>query len=568
MAIDLVIINGKIITVDKDFSIARAVAVRGDKIMATGDNDKIRAMAGRRTKVLDLEGKTMLPGINDAHIHASLYWGSRPPVVLDIGYPKAKSIRDIVSIVGKQAKKSQPGKWIRGTGLNLGNLKECINDPSRYPTRWDLDLVSPVNPVCLGVIPFSLGEHVIWLNSLALEMSGITKSFPATQGCEVVIDKISGEPTGVLKGAPLEEMVARVIPELTRKQKRKAILAAIKELNSLGITSITEGALGPGAGGYQYGLWDEECIDIYRELADAGNLSLRVGIMMLFTPYGSYNPETIYKHLSRFGTKSGIDNEWVKMAGVKLFADGIPLNRTAWMHQEYVGGGNGRLIISGETDEERCGELTKIIAFCHNLGFRVGVHVTGDRAIDACIGSFINAESHEPKRLRHYLIHGDYISRESARLMAEYGIGASVQPALADIVTKFLPYCVGAARTAQYGCLRALLDAGVHVAAGSDAPVTYPDWKASVQSIVSRDYLPAGGRARISVEEAIRMFTLEGAWQDYAENIKGSIEAGKLADFCVLDEDIMTVDPHKIKDINTLMTIVGGKVVYDAGLCG
>jgi predicted amidohydrolase YtcJ len=428
-------------------------------------------------------------------------------------------------------------------------------------------MVSPVNPVCLGVIPFSLGEHVTWLNTLALEIAGITRDSPAFPGCEIVKDPQTGEPTGLLKGALLQEIVAGVIPELTRKQKRKAILTAVNELNSLGITSITEGALGPGARGYQYGLWDEECIDVYRELANTGDLSLRVSIMMLFTPYGSYNPETIYKHLSHFGTKSGVENEWLRIAGVKLFADGIPLNRTAWMYQEYVGGGNGRLIFSGATDEERSGELMKIIAYCHKLGFRVGVHVTGDRAIDACVGSFVKAETEEPKRLRHYLIHGDYISPEGARLMAAYGIGASVQPALADIVMNWLPYSVGAERAAQYGCLRTLLDAGVHVAAGSDAPVTYPDWKAAIQSLVSRDYMPPDGPARrITVEEAIRMFTLEGAWQDCAENIKGSIEVGKLADFCVLDEDILTIEPHKIKDVRTLITIVGGRIVYNAGL--
>jgi predicted amidohydrolase YtcJ len=567
MSADIIVFNGKIITVDRDFSIARAVAVKDNKIVAVGDNNKIKALAGRQTKALDLEGKTMLPGINDAHIHASLYWGSRPPVTLDVGYPKVKSIRDIINMVGEQAKKCKPGKWIRGTGLNLGNLKECMKEPIRYPTRWDLDLVSPVNPVCLGVIPFSLGEHVTWLNTMALEMSGITKSFPNFPGCEVVKDKASGEPTGLLKGAPLEEVVASAIPELTRKQKRVAILTAIKELNSLGITSITEGALGPGARGYQYGLWDEDCIDIYRDLANTGNLSLRVGIMMLFTPYGSYNPETIYRHLSHFGTKSSMDPESVRIAGVKLFADGIPLNRTAWMYEEYTGGGNGRLIFSGETDEERYSELMKIVAYCHKLGFRVGVHVTGDRAIDACISSFVQAESEEPKKLRHYIIHGDFISDQGARLMAEYGIGASVQPALADIVVNFLPYSVGKERAAKYGCLRTLLDAGVHVAAGSDAPVTYPDWKAAVQSIVSRDYPVTGGRVRrVTVEEAIRMFTLEGAWQDCAENIKGSIEEGKLADFCVLDEDILTVAPQRIKDIRTLLTIVNGEIVYDAGL--
>jgi predicted amidohydrolase YtcJ len=251
------------------------------------------------------------------------------------------------------------------------------------------------------------------------------------------------------------------------------------------------------------------------------------------------------------------------MAGVKLFADGIPLSRTAWMYEEYEGGGNGKMLFTGETDEERCRELDKIVAYCHKLGFRIGVHVTGDRSIDACIDGFVKAERDEPKRLRHYLIHGDYVSPEGAKRMAGYHIGVSVQPALADVVMNFLPYSVGKERAARYGDLTTLVDAGVHVAAGSDAPVTYPDWKAAIQSMVTRNYASEDERpCHITVKEAIRMFTVEGAWQDRTENIKGSIEEGKLADFCVLDEDILTVEPNRIKDIRTLMTIVGGEIMY------
>jgi predicted amidohydrolase YtcJ len=564
---DLIIINGKVITVDRSFSIAEAVAVKGERIVAVGTNDKIKALAGRQTKTLDLKGKTMLPGINDAHIHAGLYWGSRPPVVLDVGYPAVKSIRDIVSVVGKKAQEIKPGEWIRGTGLNLDTLKECKRIPARYPTRWDLDLVSPVNPVCLNVIPFTIGEHVTWLNTKALELVGITKDTPTPPGCDLVKDSATGEPTGLLKGVLLGELVTRTVPCLTRAQKRRALLTAMKELNSLGITSITEGALGPGGTGYQGGLWDAEYIDVYNDLSNEGRLTLRVGIMMLFTRYGSYSPEALYEGLPQLGKNSSFGNDRLRIAGIKLFADGIPLNKTAWMYDEYVGGGNGRIVFTGETDEERCNELMNIVAYSHKLGFRVGIHVTGDRAIDACIDSFVRAEQEEPKGLRHYLIHGDFVSAEGARRMAEYNIGVSVQPALANLVMNFLPHSVGMERAVNYGCLRTMLDAGVHVAGGSDAPVTYPDWKLAIQSIVLRDYMPEGKSVRhVTVEEAIRMFTMGGAWQDHMEHIKGSIEESKLADFCVLDEDILTIEPHRIKDIRNLMTIIGGEIVYDAGL--
>jgi hypothetical protein len=569
MPADLIIINSKVITVDRNFSIAQAVAVKGERIIAIGTNNKIRALAGRHTKIIDLKGKTLLPGINDAHIHATLYWGSRPPVVLDVGYPKVKSIRDILNVVRKKAQEIKPGEWIRGTGLNLATIEECKRIPARYPTRWDLDLVSPANPVCLGVIPFTIGEHVTWLNTRALELVGISRDTPAPPGCEIVKDPATGEPTGLLKGAILEELVTRVAPRFTREQKRKALLTAMKELNSLGITSITEGALGPGGTGYQGGLWDAECIDIYNDLSREGKLTMRVGIMMLLTPYGSYSPEAIYKELPKLRKKASFDNKRLKIAGVKLFADGIPLNKTAWMYEEYVGGGNGNILFTGKTDEERCNELMNIVAYSHKLGIRIGVHVTGDRAIDACINSFIKAEKEEPKGLRHYLIHGDFVSDEVAKRMAEYNIGVSVQPALTNLVMNFLPNSVGRERALKYGCLRTMLNAGVHVAGGSDAPVTYPDWKQAIQSIVLRDYAPAGKSVRhVTVKDAIRMFTMGGAWQDHMEDIKGSIEEGKLADFCVLDEDILTFEPHRLKDIRILMTIVGGEIVYDAGLSG
>jgi len=564
---DLVITNGKVITVDKSFSIAQAVAVKDGRIVAVGTDERIKALAGRQTKAIDLDGKTMLPGINDAHIHAMLYWGSRPPLVLDVGYPAVKSISDIVAAVGKKAREVRPGEWIRATGLNLDNLEECKKAPARYPTRLDLDPVSPDNPVCLGVIPFTLGEHAAWLNTSALKRIGITRDTIPPPGCDIFKESATGEPTGLLKGALIDELVTRAIPGSTREQKRQALLTATKELNSLGITSITEGALGPGGVDYQGGLWDAECIGVYNDLCNEGKLTVRVSILLLFTPYGSYFPKELYDGLKYLGIHSGFGNEWLRIAGVKLFADGIPLNKTAWMYEEYVGGGSGKMVFTGETDDERRNELMNIISYSHKLGYQIGIHVTGDRAIDACIDGFVKAEQEEPRGLRHYLIHGDFVSAGAARRMAEYGIGISVQPALTDIAVNFLPYSVGNERAAKYGSLRTIFDAGVHVAGGSDAPVTYPDWKLAVQSAVLRESATAGEVAqRITVDEAIRMYTIEGAWQDRMENIKGSIEVGKLADFCVLEEDILTIEPDRIKDIRNLMTIIGGEIVYDAGI--
>lgn len=568
MKADTIFINGKVITVDRSFSLAEAVAVHGMTIMAVGTQDDILTLAGNETRIIDLHRMVMLPGINDAHLHATLFWGSKPPLVLDAGFPGVKSIGDIVKAVDSRVKTVNPGEWIYGTGLNPASLEESRVEPKWHPTRWDLDPVSPENPVYLGVIPFTIGEQAALLNTKALELTGLTTTSVPPPGAGAVTDPVSGEMTGLFKGAQyIDELVRTVMPPATREQKKQAIRNAMKEMNALGITSMTEGALGPG-GAYPYsGLWDTESINVYQELRDEGSLTIRVGIMVLLTPYGSYTRQVFYDGLKSSAWLTDTADEWVNISGIKLFADGIPLNKSAWMYDEYEGGGNGRMVFDGQTDEERGEELSRIILDLHEQGYRVGIHVTGDRSIDACIDGFIKAEQRFPKGLRHYLIHGDFLSSEGGKRMAEYDIGVSVQPALLDIALNFLPFVVGDKRASRYCALRTMLETGVHVAGGSDAPVTYPDWKAAVQSAVTRTPLNEGDNTQnISVEDAIRMYTIEGAWQDRMEHLKGSIEAGKLADLCVLDGDILTAPLERIKEIRTVMTMVGGIIVYNNGL--
>ena len=564
---DLVIFNGKVVTVDKEFSIAHAIAVKDDKVMAVGSDEEITVLAGNKTRKIDLQGSTVLPGINDAHIHASLFGGTRPPVVLDVSYPKVKSIDDLVNTISEKAKSAKSSEWIRGMGLDPSLLNACQKNSGRYPTRWDLDRISPDNPVYIGAIPFR-GERVVLFNTRAWNLAGIHEDTSFARGSEVVKDPVTGEFTGLVRGMLADDLVTGIVPLLTREQKRQAIFTAMHELNALGITSITEPSLGPAGALVYGGLWDSECISLYNELNNEGRLTVRVSILLLFTPYGSYHPEELLKGMPTIGIHTGFGNEWLRIAGIKLFADGIPPMKTAWMYEDYANGGNGALIFSGQTDEQRCRELKNIVAHAHKLGFQVGVHATGDRSIDACIDAFVNAEQEQPRSLRHYIIHGDFVPEKSARRMAEYHIGVSVQPALANVMYGPIAFSVGKERAKNLLPLKTLMEAGVHVSGGSDAPVTLPDWKQGIQAAVLRESIPGDLSAdygqRISREQAIRMYTIEGAWQDHMEQVKGSIEPGKVADFCILDEDILSVEPHKIKDIRTLMTIAGGTIVYNA----
>jgi predicted amidohydrolase YtcJ len=562
---DLVMVNGKVITVDTNFSIKQAVAVKGDKIIVAGMNEEVSPFIGKQTVVLDLKGKTVLPGINDSHLHAALFGGTRPPLALDVGYPTVKSISDIVKAISQKVEKTKPGEWIRGLGWDVGYLEECLKDPGRYPTRWDLDLVSPDNPVLLN----DYSQHELWVNSKVLELAGITGDTQLPSGGEIVKDASTGEPTGILRELPAEGLVMKVVPTWNREQKRQAILSMMSELNSLGITSITEGALGPGGAGFQGGLSDAECISIYNDLHNEGELTLRVGFLYLFGEYGSCCLKDLQQTIPYLGVHSGFGNDMLRIAGIKLFADGVPTGKTAWMYEDYPDGGNGHLVLPGDTDEERRNELTKMIIYAHQHGFQVGIHAIGGRAIEACIEGFIQAEREEPKGLRHYVIHGDFISDKYAKLAAEYDIGNCVQPIIKWTTSDIMDKLVGIELSAREWPLRTLVDIGVHLSAGSDAPVTYPSWLQGVQAAVLRES-KATGTIRgpeqcITVAEAIRMYTIEGAWQDHMEHIKGSIEVGKLADFCILDKDILTVEPHSIKDIRNLMTIVAGKIVYDTG---
>jgi predicted amidohydrolase YtcJ len=563
---DLVLVNGKIATVDNNFRIAQAVAVKGDRIVAVGTDKEIKKHVDVRTEVIDLKGRTVLPGINDAHIHAALYGGTRPPLTIDVGYPAVKSIRDIVGAVAEKVKECSPGEWIRGMGWDEGYLEECVKDPARYPHRRDLDAVSPDNPVILG----HYTQHEAWVNSRAMEIAGITRDTPTPEGGVIAKDPGDGEPTGIFSEFPAQALVMKTVPLWTREEKRRGIQAMMREMNSLGITSITEGALGPGGDEFQGGLFGSECISIYHDLLDEGRLTLGVGWLYLFGEYGDCTFADFQEIIPRLGIHSGFGNEWLHLAGVKIFADGTPMTRTAWMHEDYPdGSGRGSLVVPGSNEEERRNELIKMICLAHRFGFQVGVHAIGGRAIEATIDGFLRAEREIPKGLRHYVLHADFISDEYIRLASENDIGLGVQPILKWTFSDSMDKLVGIELSTRQFPLRKMLDAGVHVAAGSDAPVVYPSWQAGIQAAVLRES-KATGTIRgpeqcITVPEAIKMYTRGGAWQEHAETIKGSIEAGKLADLCILDRDILSIEPHEIKDIKNLMTMVGGNIVYDAG---
>jgi predicted amidohydrolase YtcJ len=559
---DLVYIDGNILTLDASGTIASALALKDGKIVAVGDDRQIRGLAGKSTKLVGLGGVTVLPGVNDSHLHTAAYGGSRPPLTLDVGYPAVKSIEDIKRVLQARAAEVKPGEWIRGMGWDEGYLAECLEDPSRRLTRWDLDQASPHNPAYL--IAFT--QHEIVANSLALKLAGITGDTVSSPGSEVVKLAVTGEPTGMLREMAAHSLLQRVVPPLTPSEKRQAIVEMMRRVNERGITSVTEPAMGPGGANIEGGLLGPECISIYNDLLNEGVLTCRVNILWLLGEAGSLSLKDLAKTMPQLGIHSGFGNEWLKIGGIKLFADGIPNAKTAWMHSDYPDGGNGSLVIPGDSDGERHDELVNQIVLAHRCGFQCGVHAIGGKAVEACIDGFIEAQRHDTRDLRHYVIHGDFISPADIERAARNNIGVSAQPILKWVFSDLMDRAVGQELSGWQSPLRSLLDAGVHVSGSSDAPVTEPDWLQGVEAAVLRRSKASGTvrgpQQRITTLEALRMFTMGSAWQDHLEHLKGSIEPGKLADLCFLDRDILSTPPDEIHTIKNLATVVGGRLVY------
>ncbi|MBE1582736.1 amidohydrolase [Nonomuraea angiospora] len=555
---DIIYVNGRVLTIDENSTVAEGLAIAGDEILAVGERHEIERLAGPDTRVVDMRGGTLLPGINDSHLHA-ISWGlTRPPLSLDVSYPAVTSIADITRVVADAVAQAEPGQWIVGAGWDLGYLEECRENPDRMPTRHDLDAVSPDNPVHLQDFSY----HTIWVNSRALELAGIDENTVPPPGSTILTDD-GGRPTGVLsEGA--QHAIAALLPPLDDEVREAAVLSAVAELNALGITSFTEPGLGPGD---KSGGMGEGGLATYHRLLEEGRLNARVTALLLPVSMSSSYAD-FAAELDAMTVPPAKDPRMVNVVGVKILADGIPPNKTAWMHDHYVSGGCGELTVAGETDEERVAQLNQMIAHAHRAGYQAGVHITGDRGIDAVVDAFAAAVNEHPRQdSRHYVIHGDFLTARSMRICAEYGFGVNMNPTIKWTIADLEEQFVGAERAAYEWPYRDAIDAGINVASGSDAPVTAPDWLQGVSTMMLRESKASGKVSGadqcITLTEALRTYTAAGAWQDFAEDWKGTLEPGKVADLCLLDQDLLSLDPHDIPRATVRMTVLGGRVIHE-----
>lgn len=547
-----------------------AIAVRDGVIVAVGGFADARGAVGPAAEVVDLDGGHLMPGINDAHIHVASWGASLPPLAVDVSYPGVGSIADVIERIRTRAAETPAGSWIVGGGWSTATLAECSEQPGRLPTRQELDRATRDHPVLLD----DDSLHAVWVNSQALERAGVSATTPDPVGGEVVRDG-SGVPTGVLKEFAAKALIERALPEVTVADRAVAIREAIRRLQRLGITSATDPAVGPGGGRSPMGMptWAA-----YAQLALAGELGLRVSLLLL-PGRGEALTAAQVRHDITEAALPPVDPRRLRLAGVKLFADGIPPLHTAWMNEPYQGCNHrGALAVSGDTDDERVRQLREIVEVVHRGGLQLGVHATGDAAVDAVTEALAaclieTARPNRPGRagvrnpLRHYVIHGDFVSARSLALLAEHGIGVSTQMELLAFAQEQSQALVGEHRANQQWPVRSLLEHGVPVSFGSDVPAApSPDWRLGAAAAVLRRSALSGSVSgpseRITAREALRAYTVGGAWQDRAEAWKGTLEVGKVADFCVVAADLTTVAPEAWAEVGITHTVLGGELVY------
>ena len=522
--------NGKIVTVDSHFSIAEAMAIRNGRFLAVGTNVEIRKHAGRSTRVIDLHGKTVIPAFEDSHLH-----GAGGGAGVDLS--NTRSLADLYAAIRKRVESSNPGDVIvSNSDWHEAQLKE-----QRLPLRRDLDPVSPANPVVLV-----RGGHEYILNSAALAKWHIEKATVSPEGGQISRYP-DGEPDGELMDRA-RTLISLPEPRLTLDQQIESWTGQFRKLHAAGLASIRL----PGISLDQYRM--------FQEMKRRGLLSMRVTALLSAPP----DPDAakVRAFIAGSGVRPDEGDEWLKIGGMKLIVDGgFEGGRMREPYQEPYGKDGtffGLQLIAPDRFVEVVKELNR-------LGWCVGTHAVGDAAIDEVLAGYEAANTEKPIQGRRWAIEHGFLPHEEhfGRINA-LGVFVTVQDHLYLAGPSLVRYW-GPARAAWVTPVRAYLDHGVEIAAGTDAPVVPfpPLW--TMYHFVTRDTISGGVLGpdqKITREEALRIATMGNARLTFEEQIKGSIEPGKLADFVVLDEDILTAEAKRIEQMKVLTTVVGGNTVF------
>lgn len=535
---DIVMFNGRFYTLDPTTPRAEALAVKAGRIMAAGSKDGIQALAGPHTRKVDLEGRTVLPGMMDSHFHFytwALGWQ-------DLDLSTAVSLDDLFGRVSRVSRERPAGQWILGYGWN-----ETDWPRHTMPCRDHLDAVAPNHPVAL----WRCDLHLVSVNSEALRLAGIDEQTPdPTDG--VIERDGAGRLTGVLRElAP--NLIKAAIPEPGREEVVGWMAEGIAHLHTLGLTGIHDNRLMGGIEG-------SAALKAWQILNERGKLDLRCWVGM---------PGERLDEIASIGLRTGMGDDRLRIGHLKYFADGGMGARTAWVLEPYLDAGTGMPIGSME-------ELDRQIRKAEQAGLAVIVHAIGDRANREVITVFENlgrfrteagAGSFSPPAVPHRIEHAQFIRSEDIRRLARMNMPVCVQPHNMILDINMIDECVGPLGRWTYP-YKEMIDAGVSVMMSSDAPVCSPSPLVGIHAAVTRQRgngTPEGGwypEQRISVEEAVRAYTTVPAAFYGRSNDLGSLSAGKFADLVVLDRDIFSVDPMEILKTKVLMTVFDGRVVF------
>ncbi|MFC2017227.1 amidohydrolase [Chloroflexota bacterium] len=514
LAADLILKNANVITIDPEQSAADLVAIKGDKIWLVAGNESLESVRGAKTKIIDCQGKTVVPGFNDAHCH--IFSFIRKLLSIDLSPSSVSSISDIKAAIRHRVRNTPPGKWLTGTGFN-----EFYLDEKRCPTRWDIDEVAPHHPVVLA----HRSLHACVLNSLALSLAGITRETLEPPGGLIDRDLDTGEPSGLLFEM-LGYIRVKVLPPLSEEELTDGITLANKHYLSQGITSLQEATVVNG-----FSQWQK-----FHQFKDTGKLKSRLS-MMLGTEAVSQFQEV--------GLASGSGDSQLRLGGVKI----ILSETTGQLYPPQP-------------------ELNQQVFNAHQAGFQLAIHAIEPSTVEAAITALEYAHSclsqvGRRHRVEHCSECPPHLLERLAKLQA---VVVTQPPFLYYSGERYLAE-IPASRLRWLYRIKSLIDRGLIVAGSSDFPVVPDNPLVGIYTAVTRraesgqQLLP---QECVSVSQALAMYTINAAYASFEEDIKGSITPGKLADIVLLSNDPIKSPPEQIKDIKVEMTIIDGKIVWEA----
>ncbi len=532
-AANLALINGNVLTLDPQNPAAQAVAVRDGHILAVGENDAIQDHIGPHTEVIDLNGRTLVPGFNDSHLHLLAYgltlqW---------LNLREVTSVADLAAMVRAQGAITPPGEWIIGRGWDQNRFTE-----GRFPTREDLDQAAPNHPVSLTRIC----GHASVVNTAALTLAGIDRNTANPPGGEIG-HRADGEPDGLLWEHSAMNLTSRFFIPPAYPAAKAALKLAMAKMVAAGITSLTTDDL-------RYSGSLPATLAMYREIWAEGGPAVRANLCV---------SDFALDELLAQGLRTGSGDDAVTVGPMKIFQDGGLGGLTAVLREPYASAPESRGI-----PIHTQAELNDLVGRGHAAGMQVAIHAIGDAAIDACLNAIEKAQAAHPRPdPRHRIIHYCLVDDTILRRTIDLGAVVELQPRFVALNGAITEKHLGPERARRTYAWKTILAAGIPASGGSDCPIERFEPLLGIHNAVNRQVDSVPGlvfqpEERISVEDALRLFTSGSAYISREEDRKGTLTPGKLGDMVVLSDDPSAVPPETIRDIKVEMTVIGGKIVY------